>query len=131
MPANTQPIFVKSISTSVASIATANTGRDGSGTLNTLFTAGANGSRVEFIKIMATVTTTAGMLRLFIDDGGTIRFFMEVPVVAITPSATVGAFMVHLQFGDAVPFMMKASTVLKCGTEKNETFHAVVVAGDY
>ena len=81
-----------------AQIATANTGRDGTGTLGTVYTAGTNGSRIDSLDIQATGTTTAGMIRFFIsiDTGTTKRLIGEVPVLAITAAATTPCFQTVL-----------------------------------
>jgi len=83
----------------ISGVAALNTARDGSGTLATniftLFTAGANGSYVDKIRIHACGTaaiTTAGMIRIFIKDAVGITLYMEIPVTAVTPSASVAGF---------------------------------------
>ena len=92
MAANTSPIFVDTPKFGHARISTANTGRDGSGTLGTVYTGTTDGSRISYIRIMATSTTTAGMVRLFIHDGTNFRLWDEILVSALTPSATVLGF---------------------------------------
>lgn len=93
MTANTVPIFPLNANIGQARTATANTNRDGTGTLSLIFTAGANGSRVKRILVKATVTTTAGMIRLYLHDGSNYRLWLEIPVSAITPSASVAAWV--------------------------------------
>jgi len=131
MPANTSPIFILTPNCSTGVLSTANTGRDGTGTLVDVFTAGSNGSRLEWLRASATGTTTAGMLRFFYYDGTNNRFLFEVPVPAITPSATVGAYTTHMQFGDTYPLVLESGHILKMSTEKSETFHVVSIGGDY
>jgi hypothetical protein len=77
----------------VATISTANTNRDGTGTITSVFTAGANGSRVERIEIKANATTTAGMVRLFRKKGaGAWKLWREYAITAVTPSASAVTF---------------------------------------
>lgn len=52
-------------------IKTANTAKDGTGTINTIFTAGANGSNVYFIRFVPQGNNTASVARLFINNGST------------------------------------------------------------
>ena len=52
MPANIAPIFVLTPNIGFGRITAANTTSDGSGALITIFTAGANGSRLDFISII-------------------------------------------------------------------------------
>ena len=76
------------------SFSTANTNRDGTGTVATLAAGVAAGTRVNSVTITATATTTAGMVRIYLstDTGTTWRLIKELPVAAVTPSATVQAW---------------------------------------
>ena len=122
-----------------AQIATANTARDGTGTLGTVYTAGTSGSRIDSIIIQATATTTAGMIRFFesIDAGTTKRLIGEVAVTAATPSGTVAAFSTQIANGDSSGFMKKgyvlqANAILYAATNNAETFNVIPnVAGDF
>lgn len=53
------------------SILTANTAKDGTGTVVTLYTAGSSGSKVDGVYISYTGTSVATVLRLFINNGAT------------------------------------------------------------
>ena len=66
--------------TSGVAISTANTARDGSGTVGQVIAAGANGSRIDRIRVQAQATTTAGMVRLFLFDGSVYYALQEVPI---------------------------------------------------
>lgn len=121
-----------------AQISTANTARDGTGTLGTVYTAGDGGSRIDSIVIQATGTTTAGMIRFFssIDAGTTKRLIGEFPVIAITAAATTPVFAVTLTSQNA-SFMqnglvLQANSILYAATNNAETFNVVAVnAGDF
>ena len=95
MAVTATPIFAQAPAYGVANIATANTNRDGTGTIGTVLAGGANGTLIDHIDICATGTTTAGIVRLFItlDSGPTSRLWKEIVVPAITPSASLAAFM--------------------------------------
>src|SRR2546430_1563628 len=86
------PIFTGTPRHEMVQISTANTNRDGTGTLGTLLTAGSSGSRIEHIQIMGVGTVTAGVVRIFIDDGTNKRLWREISVTATTPSGTVVGF---------------------------------------
>ena len=51
-------------------ISTANTARDGTGTIATIWTVGANGGLCQSVRVQATATTTAGVIRLFQKPSG-------------------------------------------------------------
>ena len=70
MAANTVPIYTKTPNIGFSTlIQTANTAKDGTGTVNLIFTAGANGSRVERVRARAVGTNVATVLRIFINNG--------------------------------------------------------------
>ena len=119
-----QPQYIGTPKSPSVSISTANTNRDGAtGAYDTLMTAGASGSRVDRINLTATGTTTAGMVRLFVGTA----LVKEIPVVAITPSATQPAFSVDVDFDKGL--ILQAAAVLKASTEKGEAFNLTVISG--
>lgn len=115
-----------------AVLSAANTNRDGTGTIVTILSGGASGTRVDDIRIAATGTTTAGMIRFYLslDGGTTSRLLFEVPVTAITPSGTVQAFQTALtNLGIVLP---NTNAQLRASTHNAESFHAVVTrSGDF
>jgi len=68
-------------------ISTANTNRDGSGTIGSLVTGASNGTLIKRIIIKSQVSTTQGMVRFYHYDGTTTRLLREVPVPALTQAA--------------------------------------------
>lgn len=70
----------------------ANTNRDGTGTIQHVFTAGPAGARLDSVRIKANTTTTAGMIRMYVAAGKTWGLFDEVIVVALTPGAGTKSF---------------------------------------
>ena len=94
MPLNNTPIFVGTPKTVTAEITAANTARDGSGALVTLFTAGSNGSRVDFITFnsaQATPAASSAMVgRVFITNtsGTNPVLLSEIALPTITASNT-------------------------------------------
>lgn len=110
----------------VIQISTANTNRDGTGTMGTLTTGTSNGVVIEQITVTATGTTTAGMLRFFlsIDGGSTRRLIDEVLVTAQTPSGTARAFTVVVD--DLTGLVLQGTnTILYVSTNNAETFNVV------
>lgn len=72
MAANTEPIFalVPNIGFSSAPLTAANTNLDGTGTVQTVFTAGANGAKVNKISFRAAGTNVQTVARIFLNNGG-------------------------------------------------------------
>lgn len=71
MAANTNPIFPVTANVAWCTLSTANTAKDGTGTVGTCFTAGSFGSRVDYLKVRAVGTNTATVLRVFVNNGST------------------------------------------------------------
>lgn len=109
--------------------ATANTARDGTGTLSTVWTPGASGGRLDDFVINATGTTTDGMIRLYKHNGTTGLLLLEIRVSAITPSGTVAAFT-SIQLNKA--WVFKTGETLRAAPHNAEAFVFVPTrAGDF
>lgn len=128
MAANTLPIFGLTPVIGQVSIAVANAARDGTGTIATLKTGTVNGSRIDFVVVKAIVTTTAGVIRLYIDDGaGNIFLWDELLVSAVVPSGTAAAFRGIIPVNVVLP----SGFILKISTDKAETFRCFAHGADY
>ena len=71
-----------------AQVSTANTNRDGTGTLALVLQAGATGARVDGIAVQATGTTTAGMLRFYLTKGRPLGAIASITYVTTTATVT-------------------------------------------
>jgi len=132
MAANTAPVFVLTPVAAQANVAAANTNRDGTGTLVDLVTGGTDGTRIDRIVAKAAVTTTAGMLRIFHYDGTSNRLIDEIPVSAITPSASVESFSAELVRGDGLPYIvLKSGDKLKVTMHNAESMNVWAIGGSY
>ncbi len=126
------PSFTATPIVAGVSISTANTNRDGTGTLGTVLALATSsaGVRVERVTITATGTTTAGVVRLFINDATTTRLFEEVIVPAITPSTTVKVFRAEVVRDDGMPlFVLPAGYTLYASTNNAEGFAVQAIGG--
>lgn len=121
--------YASTVRAAAAQVTTANTNRNGTGAIVTVFTAGANGSRIDDISIDATGTVTAGVVRLFINDGTTSYLFQEILVTATTPSTTVAVWNTTL-LNQAI--IIPSGWSLRASTNNAETFNIIVTrAGDF
>lgn len=130
----TSPQFAATPLVGVAQISVANTNRDGTGTLGTVVTAGSSGSRIEEIVVEATGTTTAGMVRLFVNDGTNTRLWREVAVTAATPSGTVATFTANVRNDTRVDLpllVLPSGWSLRAGTHNGETFNVFAFGGSF
>lgn len=115
--------------TAVALISTANTNRNGTGTIVTVFSAGASGSRVDDVTIQSTGTVTTGVVRLYLYNGTTHFLIREILVTATTPSTTVQAWSFSLV---NLALILQNGWSLTASTNNAESFNvAVTRAGDF
>lgn len=122
------PVFIGTPKTWLGQVSAANSNRDGTGTLVDIVTAGANGSRVDEIDILGPGTVTAGVVRLFLNDGTNTRLFKEAMVTATTPSVSVEVFRAVLAFAESL--VLPSGWKLKASTHNAEAFNVVARGGD-
>jgi hypothetical protein len=122
------PAFAVTPRIASVNIATANTNRDGTGTVATLITGAATGTRVAEIVVQARVTTTAGMVRIFLHDGSTFFFFDEVAVAAATVSASVKGTRVSTLYTNLV--LPSASWSVRVSTHNAESIDVTALGAD-
>jgi hypothetical protein len=125
----TTPSFASTVRVGLGTLATADTARTGTPTnVVTVFTAGSSGSRIDEINIIATATTTAGVVRLWIYNGTTYYLFEEILVSAATPSTTVATYNTTLTFNN---FMLPTGHSLRATTNNSEGFNVIAFGGDF
>ena len=112
-------------------VSTANTGRDGSGTLASAITGVAAGTTVRICRIAATGNTTDGMLRFYVYDGSNNRLIDEMRVPANTPSATVRTWVAEWVPRGGEVLLPSTSHQLRISTHNAETFHVTTEGYDY
>lgn len=90
----TAPVFIGTPRIDSANVATANTAKDGTGTITTLTTGATNGTRILEIVVKSQVTTAAGNVCIFLstDSGTTWRLFDEFLQGVVTSSATTSSY---------------------------------------
>ena len=134
MAANTAPIFVLTPKHPAVRIATANTNRDGAtGTYGTLYTAGANGAFFKGFRWVAEGDTTAGAIRLFLQNAGAGNF--EMIYETVVPAVTFAAGVTPVAQGEWMPtngIALAANTVVTVNTHIGEPFSCWLESGgDY
>jgi hypothetical protein len=99
----TAPAFAATPKVGVASVSTANTARDGTGTIATVLTAGSSGTKVYEIAVVATSDPADSTCTVFLHDGTNFWYFDEFdlgnPAAA---SATVAAFRTRKLYDNLV-----------------------------
>lgn len=124
----TAPSFAVTPRIASVNVATANTARDGTGTVATLITGASTGTRIAEIVVQARVTTTAGMVRIFLHDGTTFYFFDEVAIAAATVSASVKGTRVSTLYNNLI--LPSASWSVRVTTHNAESMDVTALGAD-
>ena len=128
---STQPTFASNPrAIDVVAVTAANTNRDGTGTIATVATGSAAGFKINQVVTQPIVTTTAGMIRLYISsDGGTTwNLYDEIPVAAVTVSASVPAARNEVNYTSLVLF--GTNDVLGASTHNAEAHRVFALGAD-
>jgi hypothetical protein len=138
MAANTSPIFTGTpdIQWAAAALSSANTAKDGTGTVATVFTADAgNGGYVHKLVARALGTNVATVLRVFINNGATNAtplnnvLFTEITLPATTLTETAAQPAYELPLNVALPAGYRINCTL--GTAVAAGYMLSVVGGKY
>lgn len=92
--ANTQPLFLLTPQVGFATVTAANTATDGTGTVLPIFTAAANGSRLDRVRCVALGTNIATKAYFFVNNGGSQAvaannaLLLDLPLASGTASNT-------------------------------------------
>lgn len=135
MPANTLPITPITQNVSWTTVATANTALDGTGTVATAFTAGANGSRIDQIRVVHLGTNVATVLRFFVNNGLTNAtaanniLIHEVTIAANTLSQTASSTAYDVTLVKNSTETIVPIPYLKPGYKINVTVGTTISAG--
>jgi hypothetical protein len=137
MAQNTAPIFTQTPNIGLGSITTLNNTFDmATGTSASLFVAGTSGSYVNKIRVKPSGSTSATVLRFFLNNGSTTTngannsLYAELSVPAITANATLAQNDFEVPLNVAIP----ASYVIYgvSGTAPGAGgFEVTTIGGDY
>lgn len=123
------PQFAATPNIGQVTISAANTNRDGTGTLGTAFTAGSNGSTITRITVTPVGTTTAGVVRVFMNTSTTYTLMKEILIPANTPSSTNIVMPIVIVFDP--PLVLPTSYLIKVGTHNAESFAITTEGGNF
>ena len=118
--------------TGLASIFTANSNLDGSGTIVNVLTSHNSpilGCEISSIKIKATQNTTPGMVRLFIKDSEISFLFAEVLIPYSKYSSSTPSFSYEvIRIGS---FYIQAGFSILASTQNAETFNVIIESSEW
>jgi hypothetical protein len=136
MPANTSPIFPLTPVTTWGTLTAANTAVDGTGTVATIFTAGTDGGRVDYIKARALGTNVTTVVRVFINNGSvnstatnnSLITEAVLPATTASNSTEIGADVV-IPLNISIPNGYKINVCI--GTAVSAGWQFTAVGGNY
>jgi hypothetical protein len=106
------PTFESTPRTAVASVSTANTARDGSGTLASIITGVSAGTRIDRLVLNSTADPADSTVTIFLFDGSTAWYWREVDLGnPAAGSTTVAPFFYEIKLADAI--LPNGSWILK------------------
>lgn len=118
-----------------ALLTTADTSLTAPTTVGTVVTAGASGTRIDYIDIQGVATTVAGIINLFLFDGTNYILWNQVPVIAVTSSTTAVAFQAVLSSNsnaNIMPLTIPTGWSLRATTSTAQTgIRVTAYGGDF
>lgn len=130
------PIFAQTpVFTVGQTITTANTAKDGTGTVVLLYTAGSNGSRVDAIKVRSTGTAVATVIRIFVNNGATNAtatnnsLYVEATIASTTLSEVAALTDNVITMNISLPATYRVYATI--GTTVAAALQVSAVGGDY
>lgn len=126
----TNPTFTSTPRYDQVNVATANTAIDGTGTITTLVTGVAAGTKIFEINVQCAATSAAALVNVFIstDSGTTWRLFDQISVSAATSSTTVKATRNSTLYNNLI--LPNASTRLGVTTTISQSTNVNALSGD-
>lgn len=115
-----------------ATLTTADTSLTAPTTVGTILTAGASGTRIDYIDLQGVATTVSGLINLFVYDGTNYILWQQVPVQAVTSSTTAPAFTSALSSNsnaNIMPLIIPTGYSLRATTSVAQTGLRVTAYG--
>ena len=137
MAANTSPIFIGTPNTGIyAGITAANTATDGTGTVYTVFTAGANGSYVRRLLVKALGSNVATVMRVFVNNGstqGTASNNVLIREIPMTSSSASNSAAIGPDYEEVLNLVLKGGFVINVciGTAVSGGYSVMAEGGDF
>ena len=139
MAANTSPIYssLGDIQWTTTPLTAANTALDGTGTVSTVISASASGSFVQRLRIKASGSVSASVLRVFINNGqsnatsSNNTLFDEITVAAVTVSQTAASTTYELPMNIALPPAYRINASIGTASGLGGGWLVTAVGGSY
>ena len=136
MPPNTSPIFPVTPRVTWVAVSGSNALMDGTGTVNTVFTAQVSGSRLDYVIAIATGSNNATVARFFLNNGGVgsaaannaLIYETTLPTTAYSNAVPTGP-QINIPFNMSLPSGSRLNVSLSTAVSGGWEFTAF--GGDY
>jgi hypothetical protein len=115
--------LLQTANTGMANVSTANSNLNGTGSMNTVLTAGDDGTFISGITIKAMGNSSLGMVRIFIYNGVSSFLYREIMIPCNSQTGVVQAFSAKLSDS----FFLQSGYELRASTQNAESFSITVV----
>jgi len=115
-----------------ATLTTADTSLTAPTTVGTIVSAGASGTRIDYIEVIGVATTVASLVNLFIFDGTNYILWNQVPIQAVTSSTTAPTYVANLSSNsnsNVMPLTLPTGYSLRATTSVTQTGVRVTAYG--
>ena len=135
MAANTQPIYPVLPKLGWATLTTANSAYDGTGTVSTVYTAGTSGARIDQLRIKSLGLNTQNVLRVFVNNNATNTvasnnsLIAELTLTATNASQSSSSTDIRLPLDIVLPANYKLNVTI--GTTSANGWQITAEGGDY
>ena len=129
---STTPQYASTPKVSGATLTTADTSLTSPTTVGTVFSAGASGSRIDYIEVIGVATTAASLINLFLYSGSVYYLWQQIPVAAVTVGTTTPSFVANLSSNvnaNVLPLVLPTGWSLRATTTIAQTGVSVIAYG--
>lgn len=128
---NTVPRFISTPQTWFKAVTAVNTTFAGSGSLDTIITAPAEGSKIDYMMFQAQAATLSNVLNIFLSTANDTSYYWDQVTIAATtaPSSTSPGWVATLT--PAEPLFLPSGCKLKMALYTAATINVFVQGGDY
>ena len=138
MAQNTSPIFPLTPRVSWVAISGSNSAVNGTGTVNTVFTAQTNGSRIDYLSLAASGSAATTVLRVFLNNGSANStatnniLFTEYALPSSTAATTIPAGpTLTIPMNISLPNGYNVNVTLGTSVTSSGGWNVTAVGGDY
>lgn len=126
----TAPAFIATPRVALASVSTANTAIDGSGTITALISGAGNGTRILQIDAQCAASSAAALINIFLstDSGTTWKLFDQITITAATVSTSVKGNRATATYANLV--LPTSAYRLGVATSVTQATNVIALGGD-